>query len=98
MLLEKTIRLKEAKEEAGKEIAEYRNEREKIYSEKQKTFAGSKDDLKHKMDQDTLAKRRQIEQDVKANKEKVIQRLLEMVYDIRPELHRNMRMESSSSM
>ena len=91
MLTEKTQRLKEAKEEAGKEIADYRTEREKQFNEKQKNFAGSKDDLKQKMDQDMINKRRQIEQDVKQNKEKVIQRLLEMVYDIKPELHRNAR-------
>lgn len=96
MLLEKTQRLKEAKEEAGKEIAEYRNEREKQFGDKQKNFAGSKDDLKQKIEHDTISKRRQIEQDVRENKEKVIQRLLEMVYDIKPEMHRNARKEDCS--
>ena len=45
------------------------------------------------MDKDTQEKRRQIELEVKENKGKVMNRLLEMVYDIKPELHQNIRLD-----
>ncbi len=85
----KTQRLKEAKEEAAKEIEEYRKEREGHFQEQQKKFIGSKDDFSAKMGEESEEKLVNIERDVQVNKEKVISRLLELVYDIQPELHRN---------
>lgn len=87
--LGKAQRLKEAKEEAAKEIEDYRKERESHFQEQQNKFKGSKDDFTTKISAESDQKLQDIEKDVQANKEKVISRLLELVYDIQPELHRN---------
>lgn len=89
--IEKNQRLKEAKEEAGLEIEAYRKERENQFNEKRKKFDGSKDDFKLQMDRDKQDKLQQIEKDVRAHKEEVIDKLLGMVYDIKPEKHINFR-------
>ncbi len=93
MIPEKNQRLKEAKEEAGLEIETYRKEREVQFNEKKKNYDGSKDDFQKRMETDKLEKFKKIEEDVATNQGKVVQRLLDMVYDIKPELHRNMRIE-----
>ncbi len=85
----KAQRLKEAKEEAAKEIEEYRKEREGRFQEQQRTFIGSKDDFTAKIGEESEDKLRTIEIEVKENKEEVIGRLLELIYDIQPELHIN---------
>lgn len=85
----KAQRLKEAKEEAAREIEDYRKERETYFQDQQKKFAGSKDDFTQKIQEDTDEKLRKIEIDVRDNKEDVIKRLLQLVYDVKPELHRN---------
>lgn len=51
--------------------------------------AGSKDDFAAKMKVDTDNKLRAIDVEVQANKEKVMDRLLELIYDIKPEVHKN---------
>ena len=85
----KAQRLKEAKEEAAKEIEDYRKQRESQFQEQQKNFAGSKDDFTQQIHEESQTKLGTIDVDVKENKEKVIQRLLELVCDIQPELHIN---------
>ena len=86
---EKNQRLKEAKEEAGIEIEAYRKERENQFADKKKNFDGSKDDYTQKMERDKVEKLQKIEEDIAANKQAVMKRLLEMVYEITPELHKN---------
>ena len=92
---EKNQRLKEAKEEAGVEIDRYRKDREEQFNDKKKNYDGSKDDFQQKMDKEKEERLRQIGSDVSRNKKEVIHRLLEMVYDIQPELHRNLQVEKS---
>ena len=87
----KTQRLKEAKEEASREIELYRKEREVKFQEQQTKFAGSKDDFAQKMQEETQKNLVQINNEVERNKEQVIQRLLELIYDIKPEIHQNYR-------
>lgn len=91
VVLEKSQRLKEAKEEAQKEIKDYRAERERLFQEKQQSNAGSKDNFKQKMEREVIENRKKMEQEVRVGKDKVIQRLLEMVYKIEPEMHINAR-------
>lgn len=93
----KAQRLKEAKEEAAKEIEDYRKQRESQFQEKQQKYAGSKDDFAQKMQEDTQKKIKQIEVQVDANKEEVIKRLLELVNDIKPELHQNIRLQQQKA-
>lgn len=87
----KNQRLKEAKEEAAREIEDYRRQRDQQFQDEQKKFHGSKDDFEQKMKKETEIKLRTIEGEVSEHKEEVIQRLLTMVYDINPELHINYR-------
>ena len=87
----KNQRLKEAKEEAAREIEDYRKQREQQFQDEQKKFHGSKDDFQQKMKQETELKLKTIEGEVSAHKEEVIQQLLDLVYDIKPELHINYR-------
>ncbi|XP_068695748.1 V-type proton ATPase subunit G-like [Montipora foliosa] len=87
----KTQKLKRAKEEAQAEIRSYKEEREKQFKEYQREHMGSKDDFKAKVDEQTMVQLNEIGESVEKNKEKVIDRLLNLVYDIKPELHQNLR-------
>ena len=92
-LPEKNQRLKEAKEEAGKEIEQYRRDRETQFQEKKKNYDGSKDDFKQRMEEEKNEKLAKIQLDIAGNKGMVIDSLLEKVYDIQPELHKNKRLD-----
>ena len=52
---------------------------------------GSKDDFQAKIEEQTGVQLDQIGESVKNNQDKVIERLLSLVYDIKPELHQNLR-------
>ena len=52
---------------------------------------GSKDNFVLQNEQDTKVKLGEIEKSVQDNKEEVIQRILSLVYEIKPELHENVR-------
>lgn len=52
---------------------------------------GSKDDFQAKIEEQTSVRLDQISESVKKNQDKVIERLLSLVYDIKPELHQNLR-------
>ena len=88
----KAYRLKEAKEDAAKEIEDYKKQRETQFQAQQTKYTDSKDDFAQKMKVDTDKKLTEIEIGVRQNKEKVIEQLLELVYDIQPKLHRNMKL------
>ncbi|CAB3977322.1 V-type proton ATPase subunit G, partial [Paramuricea clavata] len=88
----KTKRLKEAKEEAQAEIEIFRKEQEKEFQDYQKDHMGSKDDFVLQDEQDTKEKLGEIEKSVEDNKDEVIQRILSLVYEIKPELHQNVRL------
>ena len=53
---------------------------------------GSKDDFQAKIEEQTKAKLDQVLKDVASNKEAVISRILDLVYDIKPEVHENLRL------
>ena len=91
--LGKAHRLKEAKEEAAREIEDYRKQRESQFQEQQAKYAGSKDDFAQKMKVDTDKKLAQISIRVDEQKGEVIDSLLELVYDIQPELHKNVHIQ-----
>lgn len=52
---------------------------------------GSKDDFQAKIEEQTTVRLQQVSDSVDQNKSKVIERLLSLVYDIKPELHENLR-------
>lgn len=52
---------------------------------------GSKDDHQAKVEEQTKTRLSEISTSVQQNKDKVIERLLSLVYDIKPELHQNLK-------
>lgn len=73
-------RIKQAREEAQAEIANYRKERERIFREYEARYMGSKEDIAAKIDKDTEQLIKDIEDDVKNNKEKVMYVHLKTIY------------------
>nr|CAD7395150.1 unnamed protein product [Timema poppensis] len=94
----KARRLKQAKEEAQDEIEKYRQEREKQFKEFEAKVMlilwscdhmGSREDVAARIEADTKVKIDEMNKQVTVHKEQVIQKILELVYDIKPELHQN---------
>uniref|UniRef100_A0A1B6EDH8 V-type proton ATPase subunit G n=1 Tax=Clastoptera arizonana TaxID=38151 RepID=A0A1B6EDH8_9HEMI len=85
----KARRLKQAKEEAQDEIEKYRQERERQFKEFEAKHMGSREDVAAKIEADTKIKINEMNNAVALHKEAVIQKILELVYDIKPELHKN---------
>ncbi|XP_045461572.1 V-type proton ATPase subunit G [Harmonia axyridis] len=87
----KARRLKQAKEEAQDEIEKYRKERERQFKEFEAKHMGSREDVASKIDQDTKIRVDDMNKAVSSKKDPVIQGVLELVYAIKPELHKNYR-------
>ncbi|KAF6208277.1 hypothetical protein GE061_016731 [Apolygus lucorum] len=87
----KARRLKQAKEEAQDEIERYKQDREKQFKEFEAQHMGSREDVAARIDADTRQRIEEMTKAVNVNKEQVIQKILELVYDIRPEMHKNYR-------
>ncbi|XP_066921413.1 V-type proton ATPase subunit G 1-like [Clytia hemisphaerica] len=86
----KSKRAKQAKEEAISEIEAFRGECEKKFQDKQKHEIGQ-EDFKKQINEESATKLDTMVQQCDANKDKVIERMLQLVYDIQPELHENFR-------
>ncbi|KAK4884990.1 hypothetical protein RN001_001261 [Aquatica leii] len=87
----KAKRLKQAKEEAQDEIEKYRKERERQFREFEAKHMGSREDVAAKIEQDTKLRIEDMNKSIISQKEAVMQRILELVYDIKPEIHKNFR-------
>lgn len=85
----KARRLKQAKEEAQDEIEKYRQEREKQFREFEAKHMGSKEDVAARIDADTRVKIEEMNSQILAHKDQVMLKILDLVYDIKPELHKN---------
>lgn len=89
----KARRLKQAKDEATAEIERFKQEREKAFRDYESKHMGSRDDVATKIDQDLQVKLESMKKSVATNKGKVIDDLLlQVVGDIKPQLHRNLRL------
>jgi len=86
----KTKRLKQAKEEAAAEIEQFRNECEKKFKEKQASEMGQ-EDFQKRITDETGQRLEEMASQIQTNKGAVIDRMLDLVYDINPELHENFR-------
>eukprot|EP00123_Amoebidium_parasiticum_P022479 comp8831_c0_seq1/m.4039 comp8831_c0_seq1/g.4039 ORF comp8831_c0_seq1/g.4039 comp8831_c0_seq1/m.4039 type:complete len:117 (-) comp8831_c0_seq1:345-695(-) len=84
----KQQRLKQAQEEAEAEVARYKQEREAQFQAYLSTQAGA-EEASAKLGTQTAADLKLIESQVAANKEAVIEALLEAVVDVKPRLHAN---------
>ncbi|XP_068546189.1 V-type proton ATPase subunit G 3 [Anas acuta] len=84
-------RLKQAKEEAIAEIDHYRLQREKEFRNKQTNVMGSQGDLSAKIEEQTTETIQKLTSSYRKNKESMMKKLLNMIYDINPEVHPNFR-------
>ncbi|XP_017774230.1 PREDICTED: V-type proton ATPase subunit G [Nicrophorus vespilloides] len=87
----KARRLKQAKEEAQDEIEKYRRERENQFREFEAKHMGSREDVAVKIEQDTKHRIDDMNRAIMSQKDPVMQEVLALVYDIKPELHKNYR-------
>ncbi|XP_022818379.1 V-type proton ATPase subunit G [Spodoptera litura] len=87
----KAKRLKQAKEEAQDEVEKYRQERERQFKEFEAKHMGTREGVAAKIEAETKIKIDEMNKMVKAQQEAVIKDILNLVYDIKPELHTNYR-------
>lgn len=87
----KARRLKQAKEEAQAEIESFRAESDSKYKEYENKVLGSRGDMEQSIQDSTQRKIVDLNNMVKKNREYGLKKLLDMVYDIRPELHQNFK-------
>ncbi|XP_078498125.1 V-type proton ATPase subunit G 1 [Lissotriton helveticus] len=87
----KNKRLKQAKEEAQAEIEQYRLQREHEFRTKENAALGSHGSYSTEVDKGTVEKMKIIEDNFESNKELVLQSLLKLVCEIKPEIHINYR-------
>ncbi|XP_044264181.1 V-type proton ATPase subunit G-like [Tribolium madens] len=87
----KARRLKQAKEEAQDEIEKYRKERERQFRDFEAKHMGSKEGVAAKIEADTKQRIEEMNKAIVSQKGPVIEEVLALVYDIKPEIHRNYR-------
>ncbi|CAH2097974.1 unnamed protein product [Euphydryas editha] len=87
----KAKRLKQAKEEAQDEVEKYRQERERQFKEFEAKHMGTREGVAAKIDAETRVKIDEMNKMVQTQQEVVIKDILNLVYDIKPELHVNYR-------
>ncbi|PZC79332.1 V-type proton ATPase subunit G [Helicoverpa armigera] len=88
----KAKRLKQAKEEAQDEVEKYRQERERQFKEFEAKHMGTREGVAAKIEAETKIKIEEMNKMVKTQQEAVIKDVLNLVYDIKPELHTNYRL------
>ncbi|XP_061460131.1 V-type proton ATPase subunit G 1 [Rhineura floridana] len=87
----KNRRLKQAKEEAQAEIEQYRLQREKDFKEKEAAALGSHGSTATEVEKETQEKMTILQNNFQKNTEEVLNSLLNLVCDIKPEIHLNYR-------
>ncbi|XP_002717709.1 V-type proton ATPase subunit G 3 [Oryctolagus cuniculus] len=84
-------RLKQAKEEAIAEIDQYKMQREKEFRLKQSKVMGSQGNLSDEIEEQTQEKIQELNASYRKHMESVMEQLLNMVCDMKPEIHVNYR-------
>ncbi|PIO37238.1 V-type proton ATPase subunit G 1 [Aquarana catesbeiana] len=87
----KNKRLKQAKEEAQAEIEQYRLQRERDFKAKEEAALGSHGSCSEEVEKETSAKMSIVQENYKQNQELVLEQLLSLVCEIKPEIHANYR-------
>ncbi|KAM7050257.1 V-type proton ATPase subunit G 3 isoform 1-T1 [Molossus nigricans] len=87
----KVKRIKQAKEEAMVEIDQYRMQTDKEFRMKQSKVMGSQSDLSEEMEEQTLEKIKDLRANYSKYRESMLSQLLNMVCDVKPEIHANYR-------
>uniref|UniRef100_A0A0N4ZXB2 V-type proton ATPase subunit G n=1 Tax=Parastrongyloides trichosuri TaxID=131310 RepID=A0A0N4ZXB2_PARTI len=89
----KAQRLKQAKTDAQAEIDQIKKEQEAKFKEFEREYLGSKESVEEQIKTNTQTTLRNLESSVAQHKQQVIVRLLQLVCDIHPELHRNLLLQ-----
>ncbi|EJF64249.1 V-type ATPase, partial [Dichomitus squalens LYAD-421 SS1] len=84
-------RLKDARSEAEKEIEEYKKTKEQEFKAFEQSHAGTTQTVQARIDKETEVKQKEIRAAYEGNKDKVVQKLLDRVILVKPELHRNLK-------
>ncbi|CCF50909.1 hypothetical protein NDA11_002547 [Ustilago hordei] len=89
----RTQKLKDARNEASKEIEQLKSKKEKEFNDFQKEHEGSTSNSQNTVDKETEEKLEQLNKAFEANREEVINKLLDRVVDVKTELHRNLQLK-----
>ncbi|THV04940.1 V-type ATPase [Dendrothele bispora CBS 962.96] len=84
-------KLKDARSEATKEIEEYKKSKEAEFKAFEASHAGTTSEAQAAVDKDTEVKLKSISDSFDSNKDAVVQKLLDRVVLVKPELHRNLK-------
>ncbi|KAF8944382.1 H(+)-transporting V1 sector ATPase subunit G [Haplosporangium gracile] len=84
-------RLKDARAEAAKEIEELKASKNEAFKNFEQEHAGSSDQTSHRVEVETEQKRVEIEAAFAKNREAVLHKLVDTVFTVKPEIHRNAR-------
>ncbi|KAG9312975.1 V-type ATPase [Chiua virens] len=84
-------RLKDARAEASKEIDEYRLAKDAEFRDFEASHVGNTTNAQAAVDKETDIKLQATTEAFEANKDQVIEKLLDRVVLIKPELHRNLK-------
>uniref|UniRef100_A0A0K0EYT1 V-type proton ATPase subunit G n=1 Tax=Strongyloides venezuelensis TaxID=75913 RepID=A0A0K0EYT1_STRVS len=89
----KNQKLKQAKNDAQIEIDQIKKEQEMKFKEFECEFLGSKESTEEEIKLNTQTTLKNLQASVEEHKEQVIIRLLQLVCDIQPQLHRNLLLQ-----
>ncbi|OCH93644.1 V-type ATPase, partial [Obba rivulosa] len=84
-------KLKDARTEAAKEIEQYKKVKEDEFKAFEASHAGNIQDVQAAIDKETEGKLAGVRAQYEQSKDKVVQKLLDRVVLVKPELHRNMQ-------
>jgi len=84
-------RLKDARAEATKDIEEYKRAKEQEFLAFESSHAGTTSSAQTAVDKETEMKLQEISESYATAKDKVVEKLLDRVVLVKPELHRNLR-------
>ncbi|XP_065793632.1 V-type proton ATPase subunit G 3 [Muntiacus reevesi] len=88
----KVKRLRQAKEEAMAETDQYRMQRDEEFRQKQAKIMGSQSNILEEIEVQTLGKIKELHASYSKSMESVINELLSIVCDVKPEIHVNYRL------
>ncbi|KAJ3928161.1 MAG: H+-ATPase G subunit-domain-containing protein [Lentinula lateritia] len=84
-------KLKDARSEATKEIEEYKKAKEAEFKKFEASHAGTTSEAQAAIDKDTEVKLQSISDSYNNHKNEVVQKLLDRVTQVKPELHKNLK-------
>ncbi|KAI0923805.1 hypothetical protein AcW1_006667 [Taiwanofungus camphoratus] len=84
-------KLKDAQSQATKEIEEYKKAKEAEFRAFEASHAGTNQTAQAAIDKETEVKKKEIGEAYYQNKDQVVQKLLDRVVLVNPELHRNLQ-------